>query len=546
VHNLTPGLLAIVRAFLDIATVGSGALPDLATKMSDLAKKFADFITQARDSGALKEFMQTGIDLAKTFFSILKNLGDIVSTVFSAFNTEGGGTLQLIKDLTGRLAEFLHSVEGQAFLHELGATLKEIGDVGLKIVFDLLAKVLPLLTDLAPAVRAFADGIGTFLGAALTVVGPLLVSLGNFITDNPELIKTLATALGIWAAAQWVLNIAMDANPIGAVIVGIVALIAGVQWVADHWPEITAWVQDVQNKFAIWMMESWNSIWKAVSDFVTKIRDWIVNKWNEIGQFFDDINLKITTAILTTWNNIWKWVTDRLTDIRNFFVSTWNSIWKNVTDFFTGLGNLVKTNLDSIGRWFSELPGNIGRALGNLGNMLKDAGRNIINGFLNGIKDAFRDVSNFVTGIGPWIVAHKGPASYDRQLLVNAGVLVMSGFHEGLKSKFAEVMDFVTNVGPQIAAAAGSADIQSSLKLSTVLGGTSGTLGTIGAASSPTAALTTAAAGSTAVLERQGGGTITIQNLNIAGNFDPTNPTAWRQALVNLKDGLRDVEREHQ
>jgi phage-related protein len=38
---------------------------------------------------------------------------------------------------------------------------------------------------------------------------------------------------------------------------------------------------------------------------------------------------------------------------------------------------------------------------------------------------------------------------------------------------------------------------------------------------------------------------VTIANLNIAGNLDPTNPTQWRQALVNIKDGIRQVERQY-
>ena len=52
-----------------------------------------------------------------------------------------------------------------------------------------------------------------------------------------------------WTAAQIALNVALDSNPIGAVIIAIEALIAAVIIVIHYWHEITTAVQSAYNWF---------------------------------------------------------------------------------------------------------------------------------------------------------------------------------------------------------------------------------------------------------------------------------------------------------
>lgn len=57
--------------------------------------------------------------------------------------------------------------------------------------------------------------------------------------------QTVVTAggsktLGIITAAQWLWNFALDANPIGAVIIGVAALVAGIIWLYKNFDKVTA------------------------------------------------------------------------------------------------------------------------------------------------------------------------------------------------------------------------------------------------------------------------------------------------------------------
>ena len=108
---------------------------------------------------------------------------------------------------------------------------------------------------------------------------------------------------------------------------------------------------------------------------------------------------------------------------------------------------------------------------------LDAAGSSTMNGFLRGLKSAWGNVKSFVSGIGPWIKAHKGPISYDRKLLVPAGGAIMGGLNEGLSDGFTDVMSNISDMAGSIANAVnGSADYRINAVSSGLDIGTDGTL----------------------------------------------------------------------
>src|SRR5690606_1154526 len=114
----------------------------------------------------------------------------------------------------------------------------------LGLIFKVLAPVLPVLAKslgdvvtalsgalagAAPALAAVAAALAGIVAGAVQLIAPLLASEG--------LVKGLVFAFLAWrtasavaTAAQWALNAAMSANPIGLIIAGIAALVAGLVW----------------------------------------------------------------------------------------------------------------------------------------------------------------------------------------------------------------------------------------------------------------------------------------------------------------------------
>lgn len=108
---------------------------------------------------------------------------------------------------------------------------------------------------------------------------------------------------------------------------------------------------------------------------------------------------------------------------------------------------------------------------------LDAAGSATMHGFLRGLQSAWGDVKSFVSGVGPWIKAHKGPISYDRKLLTPAGNAIMGGLNDGLSNGFTDVMSNVSSMAGNIAnAVSGSADYRINAVSSGLNIGTDGTL----------------------------------------------------------------------
>ena len=85
------------------------------------------------------------------------------------------------------------------------------------------------------------------------------------------------------------------------------------------------------------------------------------------------------------------------------------------------------------------IPGQIKGALGNLGGLLKGAGKAIIQGLIDGVSGMIGSLKNKFSSITDMIPDWKGPPDTDAKLLTNAGELIMEGLISGLESKYGAV-----------------------------------------------------------------------------------------------------------
>lgn len=151
------------------------------------------------------------------------------------------------------------------------------------------------------------------LGAGLTVVaaGLALIAVQQQIVAAGGLLKwltTAATSTSLYTAAQWLLNVALNANPIGLVIIALTALGVGlaVAWaksetfrtiVTGAWEGIKAAASSVVSWFT-------GTAWPAVQSFI----DGFVNGFNglvdTLGRWGENVKNAIMTPI--------KWVADNV------------------------------------------------------------------------------------------------------------------------------------------------------------------------------------------------------------------------------------------
>jgi hypothetical protein len=205
----TAGLMSGVRraagpltqAFIDVVSVGSEGFGGIGDRIAAASERFAGFISAARESGQLRIFLDNGIDAVKGLWQSLKDVGAIVKGVFSGISEGAGGIGASFAPAIKSMREFVESTRGQDFLRGVGKALAEIGDaVGDTLAAGLHA-IAPLVGPLAQAFAILASTAAGILVPVLTVLAPLFEAIGNFLSQNEGLVRTLVTTLGGLAAA---------------------------------------------------------------------------------------------------------------------------------------------------------------------------------------------------------------------------------------------------------------------------------------------------------------------------------------------------------
>lgn len=205
----------LAQAFRDLAAVGSDFLPVIAADLGGAAKRFGDFIAQARETDTLKFMFENAIQALRDFFAILGNIGGIFGAFLDNARLAFGnrGLLGLIRDVTGSFNDFLNSIEGQVALLNFFDQVGRAADVVVPILQDLgkivFTTVLPALVKLgevaAPAVNMLLDGLNRGLNRAIPGLTSFVDSLASVVISLVDagvldalgdLVNILGTSLG--------------------------------------------------------------------------------------------------------------------------------------------------------------------------------------------------------------------------------------------------------------------------------------------------------------------------------------------------------------
>lgn len=127
-------------------------------------------------------------------------------------------------------------------LHYLGFNVAEVWRTRLlPAIEDLWDEFGPKASDATSAVQTLADWIAKLAHFIEDPLGPAITHVVGWLIDNHDAVaaffKTILFAIGVLKAFRLVMigvNIVMDANPIGLVVLAIAALVAGFIWARKH------------------------------------------------------------------------------------------------------------------------------------------------------------------------------------------------------------------------------------------------------------------------------------------------------------------------
>lgn len=375
--------------------------------------------------GALAGLIATSPRLRAQFGDVLKAVLESLKDAFTQLKP----SIKTLMDAFSQLAQALIPVLAKIIplltpiiSTLIGSMVPAIQSV-LNMVTGLVDVLVPIVQNCLPTVAGALKYFLPLIQAIVSIIPAIIAAL----TTGIGVFKAVTTAISLASKAQAVLNAVLNANPI----ILIVSLIASL---------VSALV------YFFTCTDKGKAIWQQFTDFlsncVQNIRDFFSGLGNDITGFFTAAGEGAQNA----WNSVVNWFMGIPDTICNFFAG----VGGRITGFFSNAANGVENAWNNVVSWFGGIPNAICGIFAGAGVWLWNAGASIINGLLNGLKAAFGRVKSFVSGIGDWIVRHKGPLSYDKVMLKPAGRAIMQGFDKSLRQGWKDVQRTVNGMNAQI------------------------------------------------------------------------------------------------
>ena len=199
--NMSGAAGDVLTGFVRLGAAGATYLPKLGTGIGDVAKRFADWSVKVVQSGKFFDWVDGAIQGFKDLGGIVQNIGSIIGTVFTGLGGVVESPLARIRELTGQVAEFLKSVQGQDALRALGEVLRTVGEQIGRILDAGLDELGPTLVALAPPAKEIATALGDLLVGAIRTLGPLIRGVADTFSAFPGSAGLAATAVVAFVAA---------------------------------------------------------------------------------------------------------------------------------------------------------------------------------------------------------------------------------------------------------------------------------------------------------------------------------------------------------
>lgn len=297
---------------------------------------------------------------------------------------------------------------------------------------------------IAQATGNVSEAFGLALLPALQTVTPWLLKIADWAKNNSGPLLAIATAIGAVAAAVLVINAVMKVWAAISAVVSAVNLVLGTSFTLALGPVllVIAAIAAViaigillyknWDKISAFLKRTWEAIkrnatraFKAIKDFIARtwaqIKSGLTAAWNAIKAVFKGV-LKAIETVVRTYLNIWKAIISAVFKAIKAIFSTYINGWKAlikagleaaktiirtvmniIKAVFRGdwaaVVGIVKDKINALLALVRGIPGRVSRALGNLGRLLYNKGRDLVQGLINGIKSLLGSLGNVVGGI---------------------------------------------------------------------------------------------------------------------------------------------------
>ena len=410
---------------------------------TETGRKMWDSFTKALGAGWdwVVEKFQAGIEWVKTAFSGLKDLfvnGDFTGALRDAFGVEednpivnmflkardamvGFKDLLVNGDFTGALRNAFGVEEDSPIVQKI----LTIRDTFITVVDFVKAKWEEFTTGFGQFYQTWIAPVVGFIGTAFGVLKDIAVGAWQAMQDKwseftqgfgefyqtwiaPivdvmmtgfQVLGSVVTAAfnGIWTAIQFVGSV-ISAVWSGAIQPVLSLFMSVVQSVASFVvPIFTAVIGGAFRTMGSLISNVWNGVIKPAWDFFRNaaglLADVLTGNFSNIRNRFSSMGQAISNIVHGVINSA-----------MNFFKSIFENAKQVAASFGQAIGRMVGTVRNKIGEMMGvlgQIPGKVQGVFASAGTWLVNAGKNIINGLINGIKSMFGQVENAIGSVMP-------------------------------------------------------------------------------------------------------------------------------------------------
>lgn len=259
----------------------------------------------------------TGKDVQSIGMAFIKVAGD-EETALSKLLRQGIVFTDSQKDMYKKILDTSGEIAAQDYLiQQLGTTYAGAAEAAAN-PFDVLSQnvknlqeqvgiaLVPALNKFVEKVKAFIEKHGPDLEKAFQHVGDFLMvvvdGFGKFAdwwAENPDLFTSIASGLAIVTGAMWLLNIAMDANPVGLIILLLTGVVAAIGFAVTNMDRYATYFVGLWDYMRGGVLQAVEVIYNGVAGMVNGIVDGInqvIDVVNFLGGSFDRIDFKMASV----------------------------------------------------------------------------------------------------------------------------------------------------------------------------------------------------------------------------------------------------------
>lgn len=522
-RNLIPLPGMVATALGQIAAAAAPEFDKLTAAAANAAAGISDRLSKASASGGLERAIDDAVSALGDLLDVAGNVTKIIGNILEPAHATGGGIIGILDQVTGALAKATNTRGFQDALTALFGVMAEVGKVGGGLLVQALGDLEPVLSHLGPPATRLVDALGKALAPVLDALAPLLVSAADGVgalADQADplielagqltaalgpalqpILDNTATLIGDLPIKELADDLSLTLSPILAALPGLIKPLSDLiaQQLAYGLGVVAQLLKDNGPQFA------------ELGVDVTNLLVALIPLITQLGILNADILVEVTPLLLAVADaavHLASVLTDDLSAIINGLViptiktisdllhGRWGAAWDEATshvgaaikaviiligglplaaaqalaplgeklgqkalDAGARLSGAVRDGVRDAVEWLAQLPLRATDKLSNLGHVLYNSGRALLQGFISGMLSKLGDAKDAVGGIltsvkdfFPNSPAKTGPFS-GKGWTHYSGLAVVDDWGGGM---VAAIPGLLSNVQAAVSAAAGA------------------------------------------------------------------------------------------